>query len=148
MNVNRPILQAPWRTRQQKIGAVLLAIVGTSMIAALYLGLASQATLAGREIQTLERKTSLVKEENANLKTELARILSHKATEIRGDSLGFYPASSKETHYIYVPGYEGQQTINLTNDANRTENKSSLPVEYTLSLFEWIEWQTNRGVSR
>ena len=86
MSTNRPIQQAPWRTHRQRVGAILLAIVGTSMVAALYLSVASRSTLVGREIQTLEREINLNKEKNANLKTDLARILSYSAVKTRGDT--------------------------------------------------------------
>ena len=139
MTINRPIQQAPWRTHRQRVGAILLGIVAIIMVAALYLSVASQATLIGREIQTLERKISLSKQENANLKTELARILSHYAIETRGDSLGFHPAAAEETHYILVSGYSGRESIALTNDANLPTTTYLLSTEYSQSLFDWLE---------
>ncbi len=148
MNANRPIRQASWRTRRQRIGGFLLVIVSSVMVAALYLGIASQATLAGREIQTLEREISKVREENANLKTELARALAYRKMETREKELGYHPASAEETHYIYVPGYAGQQNINIGITAEQENNQSSLPEEYSLSLFDWVEMQTRRGPSR
>ena len=148
MRIKRTIRQAPWRTRRQRVGAVLLAIVGTTMIAALYLSVASQATLVGREIQSLEREISSIKEENANLKTELARLLSYRAVSARSDVLGFYPAEAEEIHYIVVPGYEETHPVNLTNDINPNTNTSLLPAEYSQSLFEWIDARTHRGSSQ
>ncbi len=148
MNISRPIQQAPWRTRRQRIGAVLLAIVGISMLAALYLGVTSQATLIGREIQALEREIGFAKEENANLKTELAGLMSYDAAKIRGTALGFRPAMAEETHYLYIPGYEGSQTINLANDISQNANATLLSAEYTQSLFDWFGLQTRRGRSQ
>ena len=148
MNISRPIQQAPWRTRRQRIGAVLLVIVGISMLAALYLGVTSQATLLGREIQTLEREIGFAKEENANLKTELAGLISYDATQIRGTALGFRPATAEETHYLYIPGYEGSQVINLAKDINQNTNATLLSAEYTQSLFDWFESKTRGGSSR
>ena len=139
MTINRPILQAPWRTQRQRVGAVLLGIVGTIMVGALYLSVASQSTLLGREIQTLEREISLSKQSNANLKTELARLLSYNATKIRGGALGFYPATTEETHYIFVPGYGGREPITLREDASSKNVTSLLPAEYSQSLFDWFE---------
>ena len=138
MTSKRPILQASWRIRQQKIGAVLLMLVGVGMVAALYLSLASQATLLGREIQDLEREISRTREENANLKTELARLLSYEASQARSDDLGFRPAKITEVHYILVPGYDGVQPVNFTNDDVSETDTKVLPVEYSQSLFEWV----------
>ncbi|MBT3321932.1 MAG: hypothetical protein HN392_06565 [Anaerolineae bacterium] len=148
MNANRPILQASWRVRQQKVGLVLLALVGATMIAALYLSVSSQATLVGREIQVLEGQISLTRESNANLKTELARLLSYDEIQARTDELGFRPAKTREVHYIPIPGYEGKEPINLTDDTARNINTSFLPVEYSQSLFEWFGLRTQRGSSQ
>ncbi len=109
------------------------------MIAALYLSVASQSTLVGREIQLLEREISLNKEENANLKTDLARILSYYAAETRGDALGFHSATSEEIHYLPIPGYSGREAVTLANDTNLSANFQNLPTEYSQSLFDWFE---------
>ena len=138
MTINRPILQAPWRTQRQRVGAILLGIVAAVMVFALYLSVASQSTLIGREIQNLEREISLAKQENANLKTELARLLSYHAVETRGDNLGFYPAVEEETHYLLVPGYSGKEAVVLLEESQEVIS-SLLPSEYSLSLFDWFE---------
>jgi len=145
MIFNRRIQQAPWRTRRQKAGAVMLAIVGTSMIAALYLSVASRSTLVAREIQTLENKISLGKQENANLKTKLARLLSHEAISVRSDTLDFQVASAEETHYIIVPGYSGKEPITLATNEDLSTRNISLSAKYSQSLFEWFELQAQRG---
>jgi len=145
MIFNRRIQQAPWRTRRQKAGAVLLAIVGVSMIASLYLSVASRSTLVAREIQNLERKISLGKQNNANLKTALARLLSHDAISIRSDALDFQVATVEETHYILVPGYSGREPISLATNDNPGTRNISLSAKYSQSLFEWFELQAQRG---
>jgi len=148
MRTNRPILQAPWRTQRQKLGAMLLAIVGGTMIAALYLSVASRATLVGREIQTLEREISLNKEKNANLKTELARLLSLYATETRSEALGFRPATTEETHYLPVPGYPEEKAIALADEGDQITNQVQLPAVYSMSIFEWFSSNMKRGSVR
>lgn len=148
MRTNRPILQAPWRTQRQKIGALLLAIVGGTMIAALYLSVASRATLVGREIQTLEREISMNKEKNANLKTELARLLSLYATETRSEALGFRPAAAEETHYLPVPGYPEEKIIALAKEEEQITNHAQLPAAYSMSLFDWFSSNMQKGNTR
>ncbi len=142
---NHRIQQAPWRTHRQKAGAVLLAIVGISMIAALYLSVSSRSTLVAREIQTLERKISLGKQENADLKTKLARLLSHKAISVRSDALDFQSASAEETHYIPVPGYSGREPVTLATNEYLSTRNISLSTKYSQSLFDWFELQAQRG---
>ena len=138
MTITRTILQAPWRTRRQRVGVVLLGIVGAIMVSALYLSVASHATLLGREIQKLEREISLTRQENANLKTDLAYLLSYSAVESRSELLGFYPADTEEIHYILVPGYDGKEAITLQTEISLSAAPSSLPKEYSQSLFDWL----------
>lgn len=145
MRTNRPILQAPWRTQRQKVGAILLAIVSATMIATLYLSVASRATLLGREIQTLERQINNNKEENANLKTSLARSLSLYATETRSESLGFYPAGAEETHYLPVPGYPPAQVATFVGSTENKVQKVQLPAAYSMSLLDWFSSGAKRG---
>ncbi len=147
-NFSRRIRQAPWRTRRQMVGAVLLAIVGVSMVIALYLDVATRTTLMGREIQTLEWKTGQIEAENANLKTELAHLLSFHQIEARGSALGFRRASAAEIHYLVVPGYEGRGAVNLVTDASDDYQDSLLTDAYTQSLFDWFGDQIQGGLSR
>ena len=145
MNFKRHIQQAPWRTRRQKAGAVLLAIVGVSMISALYLSVSSRSTFIAREIQSLERNISRGNQENANLKTELARRLSYKETSIRSDALNFQVATLEETQYILVPGYVGRQPVTIAANADMSTHKPSLSAKYSQSLFDWFELRMQKG---
>ncbi len=144
----RTYQQALWRTRRQTVGAFLAALVGISMVAALYLSVTSRTTLAGREIQSLEAKTSINKQTNADLKTQLASLLSYRDTEQRSDNLGFRAATPEETHYIVVPGYSEQGPIDLAAKPDLNANASTIPAEYTQSLIEWFSQRMRRGRSR
>ncbi len=130
------------------VGTILAAIIGVSMIAALYLNVTARTTLVGREIQNLEWETSNVEEENANLKTELARLLSHDEITKRSDALSFRPATAEETHYIAVSGYEGKAPVNLTNKNMFTSQNDLLSEAYTQSLFDWFGQQIEGGSRR
>jgi hypothetical protein len=142
---SRPIQQASWRTRRQQLGTILLVIVGFVMVAALYLDVASRTTLVGREIQNLEYETSLVKAENANLKTELARLLSYREVEARSELLGFRRATGAEIVYLAVPGYGGREPVNLVIEGDGTAQHQILSAAYTQSLFDWMGDQLSGG---
>lgn len=108
------------------------------MVAALYLDVAARTTLVGREIQSLEWQTSQIKAENANLKTELAHLLSYHEVAVRSDALGFRRATAAETHYLVVPGYNGREPVNLIVDDQSSSQGALLTEAYTQSLFDWI----------
>lgn len=139
------IQQASWRTRRQRIGTILLVILSIVMVAALYLDAASRTTLVGREIQTLEYKTSLVKAQNANLKTELAHLLSYHEVQARSDALGFRRATGAEIVYLSVPGYTGKKPVNLVVAEDANMQNSVLSKAYTQSLFDWVSAQVSGG---
>jgi hypothetical protein len=144
-NFVRPIQQASWRTRRQRVGTILLVILSVVMVAALYLDVASRTTLVGREIQTLEYETSLVKAENANLKTELAELLSYHEVQARSEALGFRRATGADIVYLSVPGYRGQEPVNLVIAADGADQAQILSEAYTQSLFEWVGVQLRGG---
>lgn len=142
---SRRIQQASWRTRRQRLGTILLVIVGVVMVAALYLDVAARTTLVGREIQNLERETVATKAENANLKTELARLLSYHEIAGRSEALGFRRATADELVYLTVPGYVGQEAVNLVIDNGTSVQENVLTDAYTQSLFDWVGNQVLGG---
>lgn len=142
---SRRIQQASWRTRRQRLGATLLILLSIVMVAALYLDVASRTTLVGREIQTLEYETSLVKAENANLKTELAQLLAYHQVRARSEALGFRRATGADIVYLSVPGYEEQTPVNLVITGESTAQNDLLTEAYTQSLFEWLGVQLRGG---
>ncbi len=128
------------------VGTILVVITGISMIAALYLNVAARTTLVGREIQSLEWKTGKIREENANLKTELAQLLSYREVASRSDRLDFRAATATETHNLLVPGYQGKGPVNLVDgNANNTE-QNIISEAYTQSLFDWFGQQMQGGL--
>ena len=143
---SRRIQQASWRTRRQTIGTILLVIVGVVMVAALYLDVAARTTLIGREIQSLEWETGQIESQNANFKTELARLLSHHEVAVRSDELGFRRATAAETHYLVVPGYMGKETVNLVIPDETQFQSYILTEAYSQSLFNWIGDQIFGGL--
>lgn len=145
---SRSIQQAPWRTRRQMVGTILLAIVGVSMVIALYLDVATRTTLVGREIQSLEWETGQVEAKNANLKTELAHLLSYHEIAARSSQLGFRRATAAEIHYLVIPGYEGRAPVNLVIAQSDDYQNSLLKEAYTQSLFDWFGDQIQGALSQ
>ena len=145
---SRRIQQASWRTRRQTIGTILLVIVGIVMVAALYLDVAARTTLVGREIQVLEWEIGEIRAENANLKTELAHLLSYHEVAVRSDLLGFRRATAEETHYLIVPGYQGDSPVQLVTEDSVDAQNNLLKEAYTQSLFDWLGDQVAGGLVR
>jgi cell division protein FtsB len=134
----RTYRQALWRTRRQAVGAFLVGLVTISMVGALYLSVTSQAAILGREISDLEANISLVKQTNAQLKTDLAELLSSRNVAERSRALKFHMATVGETYFMPVPGYSEASAIQLTGHKDTGNNGTGLPSAYDQSLFDWL----------
>ena len=140
--------QAPWRVQRQYIGAFLLAVVGLSMIAALYLDVTARAAVAGREIQELRFEIAALQRANADLETQLADLTSTVEMERRALELGYRPVRPGELDYVAVPGFAAPEPDILSAAQDAAPYSQVLPVEYTQSLIEWMDDRIAVGGSR
>lgn len=129
---------APWRAQRQLTGAVLMAVLGLGMIAALYLDVTSQAAIAGRRIQMLRSDITAVDLVNADLKSELAQATSAESMERRARELGYEPVEQSALEYVPVPGYVAPEPVILATAGALKPSAASVPPEYTESLFAWM----------
>ena len=132
---------APWRIQRQWIGNALLAVVGLSMIAALYLYVTSQAAIAGREIQDLMAAMMATQHANADLQTQLATITSTSTMQKRAFELGFIPIETSDVEYIVVAGYVPPQPEILSIVPLPGLRAPSVPPEFNQSLIDWMDQQ-------
>ena len=137
--------QAPWRVQRQYVGAFLLAVIGISMIAALYLQVTAGAARAGREIQEMRFEITAVQRANADLETQLANLTSTTEMERRALELGFRPVKPGELDYVAVPGFVAPEPAILLAAEDVTEYALPLPSEYSQSLIEWFDERIKSG---
>jgi hypothetical protein len=138
--------QAPWRLQRQWLGAFLLAVVGMAMVAALYLGVTSQAAIAGRQIQDVSSQMIAVQHASADLQSKLAALTSTSAMESRAAALGYQPVNPADLQYVVVPGYVAPNSSFLVGAGSLRPSAASMPPEYTESLIAWFgERLANQG---
>jgi len=137
--------QAPWRVQRQYVGAFLLAVIGISMIAALYLQVTARAARAGREIQEMRLETTTVQRTNADLETQLANLTSTTEMQRRAVEMGYRPVKPGELDYVAVPGFVAPEPAILLAAEDVTDYSRSLPSEYTQSLIEWFDNRVKAG---
>jgi hypothetical protein len=130
--------QAPWRTQRQRIGSLLLAVLGFAMVAALYLDITSQAAIAGRKIQEMSAELITVQQANGNLRSQLAEATSATTMEARAKSLGYRPVDPVELQYVVVPGYVPPEVAMLAGAQSLRPSAANLAPEYTESLITWL----------
>jgi cell division protein FtsB len=131
--------QAPWRTQRQWIGAFLLIVLATVMVAALYLNVTARAAILGREVQTLRTQIAETERANADLETRLATLMSTSELERRALALGFRPVDPDEVIYIVVPGYRPPGPVNLASQPRSGYTPPPMLPEYNQSLLEWFQ---------
>ena len=140
--------QAPWRIQRQWVGAFLLVVIGTAMIAALFLDVTARAAVAGREIQEIRFEILSIQRENADLETRLAKLTSSAEMENRASSLGYRPVMPGELDYVAVPGFVAPEPDLLRAAQDAILTQSSLPFEYSESLLEWLDGRIKSGGTR
>ena len=135
------VRQAHWRVQRQWIGLFLLGLVIVSMVAGLYLNVTVRATLAGREIQTIQSDLLDNGRKNSDLEIQLAELNSVESRQKRAEALDFQPANPEDITYITVPGYGPASAVDMSETVSAspepTQNFRPQP-EYTESLFDWI----------
>ena len=131
--------QAPWRIQRQWGSAFLLAVLGSAMIATLYLMVTSQAAIIGREIQDLRQDVAESERISADLSTELARLTSKDEMASRALAMGFRPVGPNELEYLLVPGYVAPKGVMLATEPEIKPNLPSIPQEYMQSLLDWMD---------
>ena len=138
---------APWRTQLQMIGGFSLIVVLVALVAGVYLNVTARASTIGREIQGMEATILELQRDNADLENQLGMLTSIRTMQQRAEDLGFEPVDPTEVLYIDAPGYMGRQATTLAPPPGPVEaSVSSLPPEYTQSLFDWLLEVTENSV--
>jgi len=135
------VRQAHWRVQRQWIGLFLLGLVAVSMVAGIYLNITVRATLAGREIQSLQNQLINDQRANSDQETILAGLTSVESMQQRAEAKGFKPADPGSITYVIVPGYIPQTSVDMSQPGPDSQGQSQKPVllpDYTESLFDWI----------
>ena len=135
------VRQAHWRVQRQGNGLFLLGLVAVSMVAGIYLNITVRATLAGREIQSIQKELIDDQRANSDQETMLAGLTSVGSMQKRAESMGFQPAEPGNITYVVVPGYTPQTAVDMSQPGADNQSQSDKPVllpNYTESLFDWI----------
>ena len=90
------VRQAHWRVQRQWIGLFLLGLVAVAMVAGIYLNITVRATLAGREILSLQNHLIDDQRANSDQETILAGLTSVEFDAKPGGSHGLSNPSTLE----------------------------------------------------
>ena len=128
------------RVQQQWVISFVVIIAMLALLAGLYLNITASASIAGRQIQSIEAEIIANEQVNADLETRIATLMANNILEQRAQALGFAPIERKTLQYMVVPGYFPPQAVNMVATVSTSEILSSSP-EYTETLIDWISKQ-------
>lgn len=136
----RQYQDVPLRFQRQWISAFLTLMVLVGIIGGLYLNVVSRAAITGREIQSLQAEITVGQNDNADLQTHIATLLSNDSLQERAQAAGYAPIKGEDLEYLVVPGYFPQQYIPpATPPAENTD--LSLSPDFSESLSSWLARQ-------
>lgn len=136
----RQYQDVPQHLQKQWITPFLTIMVLVSIVAGLYLNVASRTAIAGREIQHLQRLITDHQRANADLQTQIANLLSSVSLEERAVAAEFVPLQGADLEYMVVPGYFPQQGITMVSTTAESEDIRMSP-DFSESLFSWLTRQ-------
>jgi cell division protein FtsB len=130
----------PMPSSQQGI-LVFIVVVGVlAVMTGLYLDVTARASIAGRQIQTLEQQILATERANADLETKMALLLSNQTMERRARDLGYESVKMDEVEYVVVPGYYPTEAVRFASSPQEVDILSLSP-EFRQSMIEWFAEQ-------
>jgi len=128
------------RIQQQWAISFIAVIAMLALLAGLYLNITASASIAGRQIQTLEIEITANEQINADLETRIAMLMANSVLERRASALGFEPVNSTTLQYMVIPGYFPPQPVSMVYPVTTNQTISESP-EFKETLIDWITQQ-------
>jgi hypothetical protein len=129
----------PWRRQMQWIVGSLLGIVTISLVAWVYLSVASKTSIAGREIQDYQSAMNKSEQSIAAMTTNLAEITSSTQMAKRAKDLGFKELNPSKFNYMVIPNYGGKPSAKLApEDLPIHAETGVITGDFTESLWDWM----------
>lgn len=98
--------RSPIRVAWNSTGGTLLVIITLLGVGGMYLVVNATVAEAGRKVLMLEDQREELMQRNAELTSQLARLLAPETMMARASELGFRPARPEEIDYLVVEGYQ------------------------------------------
>jgi len=151
-------LQAPWRRQLQIALTFLLVLISVAIVAYIYLSVTTRAAAVGREIQYMqvqmagyhgltEQDTGSMpieelKQNIANLESQLGQLTSFEVMDERAKELGLEPANPDQIVYMEIPGYQGKQPAVMAPPPEPViVSAAGISPSFRESLIEWLEME-------
>jgi cell division protein FtsL len=127
----------PLNLQRQWVILFAVAIVAVALVAGLYLDVTARAAITGREIQNLENLIVVNRRANADIETEIARLMSRQVMQERARQAGFEMLERDSINYMIVPGYLPVDGVQFKSDVPEKVVLSAAE-EFHESLIDWF----------
>jgi hypothetical protein len=124
-----------WGLSGKTMGLFLLLLVLASLIGSFYLNQASQTTAAGFEIARLTREREYWRQENADLRKQIAVMESLSRTRARAEELGFVEPEVVE--YLVVERLPTENALSEDSTSSHTSERRQLAPQPAQSR-DWL----------
>ena len=135
----RPALMHESRERQQFIAVLVVFVVVSIIIGALYLVQATTNVSTARDIQTLREQRDRLQREIESLRADNAQLYSVPRLMERAATLGFVTAGPEDIQYIVVEGYVYNQLAPTLTPVQVT----ATPQVYDDNFSGWLRRQVD-----
>jgi hypothetical protein len=116
--VSRAVRYTAWGLSGRTLGILLLLLVLGSLVGSFYLNQASQTTAAGLEIVRLTKEREYWRQENAELRRQIASAASIGEVRLRAEELGFVPPEAVDYVIVRSPASEAVQEKQASSEQN------------------------------
>ena len=118
--------QTPRRVQTKLGSGLLLALVGITLFAGLYLSISAQTTAAGAEMQIREAERKDLREKIADYRLKLAVLTSAVEMGRRAGEIKFDFPKVEQVLYVPVPGYIPPQPTPISVDMGYSYSPETL----------------------
>ena len=131
--------QKPWRSQVKWISRLLLVACFFMLGAAVYLGLAGEATAVSEELRNLELAKIELQEKIASHQSDLARLSTVQELKPKIEEMGFQRYTYQQVVYVVIPGYDASHDFRLApSPAEHSITQPIIRYTYTQSLWDWL----------
>jgi cell division protein FtsB len=123
-----------WKLSGKAMGVLVLLLLLGSLIGSFYLNQASQTTAAGLETLKLTREREYWRQENAELRKQIAQMESLARIRARAEELGFVEAEKVEYLVVRSPSLEH---LPVDTSSRRASSDRGLPGPATPQPTDW-----------
>lgn len=131
--------RSPLRVAWNSTGGTLLVIITLLGVGGMYLAVSAKVAEAGRRVLILEDQREELTQQNAELTSQLARLLAPETMMVRASELGFRAARPGEIDYLTVEGYQPPAEFIAPQPPLEGEDQSGgVSPSYSETIGDWL----------